>query len=424
MRLSEELPEAHRWAMVEVRPVRLALAAFACLAVGFAFRQATKLSGDPGQSLYSSILWVQGLILLGYGGARAAPSVTVERSEGTWDLQRLTPQTGTQLFLGKLLGAPVMAYWAALLLTPWALGGAVLSAAVREGGVLQDYAVLLATAFFTLSACVASSAFADKRAGTSSAAVAGGALGLMMVSFLGPAMSKGETIVFYGATLGWRPFLTASLVVFGLWAAWAGRWRIGRDLLEPPGWGRMPAFALFLFVYQMGFTGRAPYAAAWAPWLACLAAAGLNPAPLEAWRAALATRRPGDFPVWVTTWAACGAASWALFLFGPRVDTAVHAAAERIPLLLTLFLTRDLCFLQWCRLTRSRHPEAMALFFIALAYCLPQIALVGLRQAEAAYFFAPVPRPGAALPVNLLPALVQAAGMAALLAATLRRRLA
>lgn len=422
MRLSEDLPEAHRWVVVEARPARLALATLACLGVGVAFQQATKLSHDPGKSLYAAILWVQALVLLGYGGARAAPSVTVERSEGTWDLQRLTPQTGTQLFLGKLLGAPVMAYWAALLLTPWALGGALASPEARAG-VLMDYAVLLAAAFFTLSSCVTSSAFADNRAGTNSATVAGGAMGLMMASFLGPALSTSETIEFYGVSLGGQAFLASSLIIFGLWAAWAGRWRIGRDLLEPAGWGRMPAFALFLFAYQLGLTGRHPYGAAWAPWLACLAAAGLNRAPLEAWREALARPRFGALPVWVTTWAVCAAASGGLFLLGPRVDQVAAVGQERIPLLLTLFLTRDLCFLQWCRLTRSRQPEATAMFFIALAYALPQIALIGLRQTEAAYFFAPVARPTLGLMANLLPSALQAGGMAALLAAMLRRRL-
>lgn len=409
------LPEARRLWLVGARPGRLLLAFATMQLIAATFAVSARVP----RSAYELLCALQALVLLTYGGVQAAGSIVVEKQQGTWDLQRLTPQSSGQLFLGKLLGAPALGAAAALFLTPWILwlsaqGGE--SPAVGLDAAVGGQAALAAVAFLTFSLTLLGSAFSE--AGPASPGIVGAVVGFLAFSMLGALR---QPVPYFGWELPPRLFFASSCAVFGLWAAWAAKWRIGRDLMEPAGWGRLPAFLVFLLVYQLGFARDVPYPSIVLPCLACLGAAALNPGDLDAWKAWRAGMAPP--PAWVTGLATCLVLAGGLYALGPRPDDPRFIAEERFPLLFALFLARDLLFLQWCRLTGARRPEAMALLYIGLAYFLPSVVTLGLRQPWLRVLFAPVVEKELSLFFNLLPGLGQAAAAGLLALGTLQRRL-
>ena len=96
----------------------------------------------------------------------------------------------------------------------------------------------------------------------------------------------------------------------------------------------------------------------------------------------------------------------ALYIAGPKHELRMFCSLIGMP----LFLLRDLMFIQWCRFTKSRRPEVMALTYLFLSYVLPWIVFVSTKNAEQAYLFGPFYGKSAAL-WHVAPAVFQAAVM-------------
>jgi hypothetical protein len=427
--LERRLPELYRSWITECAPARLALGAATTLGLGGVYWGTASWSDkDPGKTLFLFAFWTQVATLVVYGAIRVSASIAEERDAKTWDLQRLTPLTSGELALGKLLGAPLYAAILAALMLPWTLCGAFLSPEIG-GKAAFVFVQLAATAFFAWSAALTASSYSDVSKGGSSA-TAGAIIGLASLYTLGPVLGgrPDDALTYFGARWPvalWLPLATAS---FGLWAFLAAKWRVGRDLLEPPRFWRLPAFLVFLLAFVLGFDkSSASFALIW-PAGAVLMAALACPAGPEAWRrwrAASGAEKLDRTPVWITGAATCAAAALALTALGggpsPGQGADLAAVYRRLPLLLALYLIRDAAFVQMCRFTKSRRPEAMAVVFLGLAYLLPSIMLTAAKSTALLCLFMPVVEPTIGWVPNLFPAVAWAAAAVAALAALSRR---
>ena len=98
--------------------------------------------GGWGTELLHAVLYVQTLLLLLAGGLAAAHAIQHERERNTFDFQRTTLLAPLELTVGKLFGAPVLAYYVALCLMPAAIVGAVVGGAAPSF-VLAAYVVVV-----------------------------------------------------------------------------------------------------------------------------------------------------------------------------------------------------------------------------------------------------------------------------------------
>lgn len=367
--------------------------------------------------LFYYAFWTQVAMFVVYGSTRASASIADEREAKTWDLQRLTPLTSGEIVAGKLLGAPLYAAFLAALLLPWALAGGLGSQEI--GGALGPiYLQFAATAFLALSLALLASAYSDLSRG-GSATTAGVMIGLGCLYTLAPALTRSPReaqIVYFGLSVPtqmWMPLATAG---FGAWAFAAAKWRVGRDLLEPPRFWRFPAFLLYLIIFLLGFEKASAYYALLLPAAATLMVALAEPTTPEAWRRWLSSEgieRLNRTPSWVSGAGVCLVAAFLIPLVPVMPG---QEAVRRLPLVLTLFLLRDGAFIQACRFTKSRRPEILALVFLSLAYIMPSILLGAANARRLLYWFMPLVGGEVAAWQNLLPGLAWAGASLAALA--------
>ena len=419
MNFSELFPEIDRYWSTEMKPARLTVGATTALGIGFCLFAAAHAGSDPGSALFWSSFGLQSLILLGYGTSRTTGCIMTERADRTWDLQRLTPMSSAEFVGGKLFGAPLFAYFLALCLLPWTLIGAGMARTGEAGNLFWCYALLSSAAFLSLSAGLMVSAYADKAVLGGSPATAAalmGFMGLQAATFFISAIRKSEVLTYFGAAVNLKTMALLSMTAFGFWTLAAARWRIGKDLLEGRRYWRLPAFLGFLTVYQLGFNQSAPALALALPCFFCYFVAVLNSETLEHWkRWSLAEGMDwwNEMPGWISASGSCLILAAAVAL-GARSPAESGLPDVRYPFSQLCFILRDVAFLQWCRFTRSRRPEIMAIVFIALAYMLPGMLLAAFRaHKEFASWFYPLPR---------WPSVASGAAQAALAIAVLVRR--
>jgi hypothetical protein len=364
--MTEWLPEiARRWDS-ECTRWRLLLGCGTVAVLGAGLCAAAGGADNPPQ-VFHWFVAMQAFVLLGYGTARVVASVSDEKRQGTWDLQRLTPQTALQLAAGKLAGAPLYALILTAAFLPWALIAAAGSAQTSAFDVSRAYVSLGAAAAFAWAMGLVVSTHSDERQG-----LGDGGKFLMLAALyplaswqLTTAFASRKMTEFYGATLPDWLFFSLSDVVFAAWAFESARCRIARDT-----WLR-----------------RAP------------------------------VQRLSFAPTWLSGLAAAAALAAAL----TAATSGGEPPSARFPLLFLFFATRDILFLQWCRLKIKRQPEFFALVYIGLAYVLPWLVALTLHLHPTSFLFFPAPGRDVPALVNLLPGALEAAGAAALLAWEARR---
>lgn len=414
MILSELFPEVERYWSVEMSAIRLVAGFATVLIFQLCVLTAAMGDGDAANTLYHVSLAAQALLLLGYGTVRMVGSVMTERNERTWDLQRLTPLTSLEITGGKLLGAPLYAYFLALNFVPWTLGAAALGSGKAEIGLVWGYVLLGSSAFLALSLGLLVSAYSDIAAEGSTPTTAAALMGFAAVQgcfvLFGAAVKRGAGIRYFGMDVPSQAFIAASLLAFGAWAIAGARWRIGRDLLEGRRAWRLPAFMAFVTVYQLGFGGGVRPLAIIIPVLFAYVAGALNRETFSDWKRWLAAKGRDSLdraPLWVQAALSCLALA-ALLSTSPRGPDEPEAL-WRFPLLAAFFLGRDLSFFQWCRFTTSRRPEITAIVYLALAYALPAMLVPAFKLQNAGFWWCPMAEPKVSAAWNLAPGLVQMA---------------
>jgi hypothetical protein len=137
-------PEFLRNARIQLRPGRAIAAAIISAAVSltiwYSYSYGTTGTGSSVR-LFETVLQLQIFVLLIGGGIYELLSVHREKELNTFDYQRVTRLTALELATGKLLGAPILTYFIVLCLMPLAITGAFLGQ-IRGSLVVDDYVVL------------------------------------------------------------------------------------------------------------------------------------------------------------------------------------------------------------------------------------------------------------------------------------------
>lgn len=431
-------PEIVRYWRSEARPARLAAGIITANVVAVASYLAAGRAADPGYALVTWLFRMQAAIVLVYGVLRTLGSVSGERTARTWDFQRLTPVGAWELALGKLVGAPVFAFVLAVSLAPWALFAVTQTERVSFAQLAYWYGLLGCIGFGALCVGLFLSAYNDR--GRGGAVPSGGVLISMLgFQYLGlvltlPFADRRPEAHFYGWVYPADLFSALTAAAFGIWALLGATWRIGQDLQEAPHCWRFPAFLFFVFWYGLGIErvvkGQpnapvvGPVALLW--WVQALVyLAGFSTFVgadwLRRWRLSeTRSERLHGTPLWLIGLAAlillAGLAAWLA-----AADGRTPAAQQRLLVMIPAFALRDLAFLQWCRLGRSRRPDLMAMVYLALVYTLPGIVLASLRADHLLPWVWPVPAAGLDALSNVAPSLIEAAVMAAALWTRMRQ---
>jgi hypothetical protein len=215
------------------------------------------------------------VVIVGLWGTRqAADAVTREANERTWDGQRLSALSPWSMTWGKLLGAPVFAWYGGFFCL------VVLLAAAPSDWPVGRYALLLVVAAILLHALALLFSLLAARYEVIRERRMPGLLVFFLLLFgvapwLGAILEKSqETVHWWGGAFPRLDFLLVSTAVFAAWAVF-GACRLMCQELEvrttPAAW---VAFALFATGYPAGFLGGSDFLAG-AGWLGRLGAVGL-----------------------------------------------------------------------------------------------------------------------------------------------------
>lgn len=119
-----------------------AIALLLSLVVGYSMRQGDDSGHSWAREFLLLVLGIQALVLSVGGLIACGLSIHRERQLNTFDFQRVTRLTPLELALGKLFGAPAVAYFIALCLMPAALTAAIL-AHFRPSILIGTYVIIL-----------------------------------------------------------------------------------------------------------------------------------------------------------------------------------------------------------------------------------------------------------------------------------------
>ena len=432
-------PEFLRNCRAQLRPRRLLLVASVIaalsLVVGYSTYQAYKLRSDWGTTFFSVALYAQLYALCLGGGFACIRSISQEREQNTFDFQRVTQLTSLELSLGKLFGAPALAYFAALCMLPAALVGAFVGG-VPLSRLAGAYLILVAGSIAVHALTLLFSLTATK-GGSGIAGVAGIILIFIFLmissspdpsrSFfdlgtLGPSAAiefalRGTwdvasmpigvpaqlisnspwTDVFFGIPVHHLPVLIVLYVTFAAWFLVP----LGRNLKKDPDLLELysPAQSVgllcylnvimvgFFLVYResFGYTERREQSfSSTFDFFLTTNLILLYSLGLALIRNREQTRRrthqvaPGRFDRMEAGWPAAyilaGTVMVAVLVLarfalvkGMKEDLNLHFAAFQAGLLIATLL-RDLCFLQWMNLRRSKRPLVLGMVLLGVFY--------------------------------------------------------
>ncbi|HXY49442.1 MAG TPA: hypothetical protein VEI01_08330 [Terriglobales bacterium] len=377
-----------------------------------------------------------------------AQSVAAERDRKTWDFQRTTSLTPSEMLVGKLLGEPVLTYFLLVCLLPLTaiaglLGG--ISIGHLSGACLL---VLGGAMFLGLCGLLLSTLLETRSRGMGMLGaltvyfLAAGTVGLADSAFPGAAafsplsgilrLYRPNESAFlrpptlFGLSLPWLALSLLLWMTFGFWIVLMLVRNLKRDYDEIRPLSRWQAvgcaaflnfvmYALFNPARGGGWNSKALVGLMLGVNGAILFVMGLatlsTPERLRVWwqerAAGGATVFSEDGLPW--PWLAVSAVTaYALLVWGalawdhalPAETKSLEMAAGQL-LVLLVFITRDVLFLQWCKLTRMSRPILKGLLYLCLYYATTGVlaALFG-RESERAglqvlYLFTPV---GAANP--------------------------
>lgn len=386
------------------------------------------------------LVGLQGVALTFWTLFSCAQSVSGERDRKTWDFQRITRLTSAEMLIGKLLGEPVLVYFAVLCAAPVTLISG-LAGGLSLGAVLSIFVFLIAISMFLglggmwLSTLLESRARAVGLIGA--LALYGVTLGFYNFRDSGlPGLAALSPLTGIMDAVGEReglkispvlfnhpvPWLAMTLLLCGSFGAWL--WlmlvrNLKRDYPEIRPLSRWQAvgcaaflnfliYALLSPVHTVGFEGRvgwfddgksvALFAVAMnGLFLFLMGLATLTPQErLKVWRrtANKSVLFADDGLPWpwlgISAVVAYGLMVWGLLAWNhslPLESTTLQAAGIRL-LLVLVFVTRDVLFLQWCMLTRLRQPVVKGVLFLALYYLAAAVAtgLAAVTSEHAARF--------------------------------------
>jgi hypothetical protein len=370
---------------------------------------------EVGHRFYLTFMLLQAGVLTFWSLLACVQSVSREREHKTWDFQRATSLTPAQLAIGKLWGEPVLAYFIVLCCFPVAV---VVGLVARFSifAILDAYVLILASALFLgLVGLWLSSLWETRSRGIGVI----GAIGLyvfaaMAINFqesslpglgaLSPLTgllplvgAESRHGLFHATLFGARiPWVVMSLILYATFGAWFALMllrNLKRDYQEMRLLSRWEAvgcagflnFMIYaLFLPRLTWSGSAGQFATFvsAINLAILLAIGLATLTpherLKVWTRLRAAREASLFSEDGLPWpwlvlsavVAYGLMIWGLFTWkhalGP-VGSALAGGAVQL-LVALIFVSRDVLFIQWCKLTGLRSPLLKGVLYLGLYY--------------------------------------------------------
>ena len=398
---------------------------------------------------YRWLVGLQGVALTFWTLFSCAQSVSGERDRKTWDFQRTTRLTSTEILIGKLLGEPVLIYFAVLCAAPVTMiaglgAGLSIGIVISVQVFLAVVSMLLGLGGMWLSTLLESRTRGVGLIGALALYAFtliiyemndGGLPGLAAMSpltgfldLLGHSPDTDPRValpVLFGHGISW---LLMNIILCGSFSAWFALMLIRnlkRDYPEIRPLSRWQAvgcvaflnFLIYALLKPPGATDLLKGVSAQRDWFTdaktvALFAVGMN--GLFLFLMGLATLTPQErLKVWKRSsksgesaifaddglsWPWLGISAvvayalmvWGLFAWDhtfPLEMTTLQASALRL-LLVLVFVTRDVLFLQWCMLTRLRAPIVKGVLFLCLYYgaSIVLIALAGVSSDQAGHW--------------------------------------
>ncbi|HXN17359.1 MAG TPA: hypothetical protein VN875_03435 [Candidatus Binatus sp.] len=430
-------PEFLRNARIQLRPGRAIAALVICAAVSltvwYSYENGIRVGAAAEQSIgmFKFVLMLQIVVLLIGGGIYELLSVHREKELNTFDYQRVTRLTTFELGLGKLFGAPILMYLIVLCLMPIALLGAF------QG--LIDFKLVAEAYFILFAGCIAFHVLAlliSMALGRGVSAIAilpflilvaftsvdlAGAVSNWMFHQLNPfaaiAIIESNTRpapedLFFGFSASHFIVLMAIFITFTAWFLLA----IVRNLKRDPAVYELysPAqafgFAMFLEFLIIGFFNwKSPIGA---PIVFNNQVVGYNALPaldiekgLMGWsfwvfvllglillrnreriRRRIRTMGESAASLWAALWPAPSLVA-GVIVVGIAVVELIQVYRKPAPgewswglatlniAFLALWVARDLLYLQWMGLRRSRRPLVAAVLYLIVFYICVSVAL-------------------------------------------------
>jgi len=429
-------PELIRNARIQLRPGRMIAAAVICAVVSITVWISIVRTGSEividgmtqAGAVFALILTLQIAILLIAGGIFCLQSVHREKEMNTFDYQRVTRLTSLELAIGKLFGAPILAYVLVLCLMPVALTGAVVAKLAAQDVIMAYVLVLLGcVAFHALMLLV------SVLLGRSGIAVSM-LLFLMLVAasstdfaelqspwaihrlnpfyvldlfshhlfVWGPQASISFQDSFWGVSVPHTAVLVVLYATFTAWFLAAVARNMKRD---PSAYEILPAPGMFLFVMYVNFLmlsflswKTAPEGeetvpallvlSLWSLWL--LAFVLLRNRGKVRGRSRKLLGQAASW--WAALWPAPYLALGAAIVGGTTVVLTAyhrepgsywswHMAAYYVAFLI-VWLSRDALYLQWMALRRAKHPLGSAVVYLAIFYVCTSVVFVAFDIYE------------------------------------------
>ena len=381
------------------------------------------------QIFYRTLVYIQAGIVTFWSLLSCAQSISREREHKTWDFQRITRMTPAEMLIGKLLGEPVLAYFIALCCFPLTVVVGLLANTppFHIGGA---YALIIFSSLFLGLAGIWLSSLLESRSRGIGIIGSLGLYVLVAISYafsdssfpglgafspltglfsvFGYFQYQAPVARVFGATISWLLMSLLLYLTFGAWLAVMITDNIKRDYDEvrPLSRWQAVAFATFLnFVLCLLFYPRPDrvyvsdpginlrlaqriYAAHGfvttmvainAGILFAVGLATLTPQEhLKAWwrkrsekQATLLSEDGLPWP-WLVISAIAAYVVLGLGLFVWRrelqFDAGIFWDAAVQSMIVCVFVTRDVLFVQWCRLTRLRAPLIKGFLYLCLYY--------------------------------------------------------
>jgi hypothetical protein len=363
------------------------------------------------QKSYFPLMLMQFGILTFWSLLSCTQGISRERERNTWDFQRTTRLTPSELLLGKLLGEPVLAYFIFLCALPVTLVTGIIGHVPLLNILLADLVTVLAALFIGIAGLWVSSLFENKSRGVAlivglaiygiflgctgmAQSPFGGMAGFSPLTTFLPLLGRVPAAVrpmLFGARVPWLLMTVLLYATFGAWLVLMLVRNLKKDVNEMrllSHWQAVGccAFLNFVLYALLDPTRGNPFstAADFVSFMVLingiifffLGVAMLSTSERIDPESLLSARSffSGNGLQW--PWLMISAVVsyllliWGLYMWKGQIGFDGHLMAwGAVSMLIVLvFITRDVLFIQWCKLTRLRSPLVKGVLFLGLYY--------------------------------------------------------
>ena len=402
---------------------------------------------------YYPLMLMQFGVLTFWSLLSCTQGISRERERNTWDFQRTTRLASSELLVGKLLGEPVLAYFIFLCVLPVTFVTGIVGHVRSLNILLADFVTLIAALFIGLAGLWVSSLFENKSRGIGLIAGLaiygmflgctgmadspfGGLAGFSPLTTFLPLLGRVPSALhpmLFGGRVPWLLMTVLLYITFGAWLALMLLRNLKKDVNEMrflSHWQAIGccAFLNFVLYALLDLTRGNPFitAADFVSFMVLIngiiffflgvamlsTSERIDPESLLSARAFFS----GNGLQW--PWLMISASVsyllllWGLYMWKDQIGFDGHLIAwGAVSMLIVLvFITRDVLFIQWCKLTRLRSPLVKGVLFLGLYYAGTAVlySVMDVTSHAAATGLAHMLTPAAAFTYNsaLVPASV------------------